>query len=276
MIPVTCYYCSSAAYDPYAEENGYQLVKCRGCGLLYVNPRPSDEVISQAHQYGEHTNKKLYVIGQYDPTILPKYNRVLSELYGDDLHARPRTWLDIGCGWGEWIEAVRTYSKGQVAIMGTEPNPVKRESAHKRGLKVDYFDLDSHTQKYDAISLLNVYSHLTNPKAILGRWKALLHPGGELVLETGDSAHLSSKEHYRPFYLPDHLSFASESIVCGLLEEIGFEIVGVRKYQVYRRSPMRFLKEIVKWVLPNRQSSLFHLFRNYPNDMFIRARLKSA
>lgn len=275
MIQVACYSCSTAEYDPYAEENGYHLVKCKGCGLLYVNPRPDEAEISQAHQYGEHTDKRLYVIGNYDPSILPKYTTMLGELYGDDLRARPRTWLDIGCGWGEFMEAVKGYSNGQVAIIGTEPNPVKRASAHKRGLKVEYFDLDTHTQQYDVISLLNVYSHLTDPKAILGRWKQLLHPGGELLLETGDSANLSAKVHYRPFYLPDHLSFASREIVCGLLEEIGFEIVGVRKYQVYSRSPMRFLKEVVKWVLPNRQSSLFYLFRDYPNDMFIRARLKA-
>ena len=34
----------------------------------------------------------------------------------------------------------------------------------------------------------------------------------------------------RPFYLPDHLSFASESIIIRILERLGFEILSVKKY----------------------------------------------
>ncbi len=276
VVQVVCYSCNEAGYHPYASENGYTLVKCNGCGLLYVNPRPTDAAISQAHQYGEHTDKKLYLSGAYDKSIISRYHQVLRDLYGDTLKESPRSWVDVGCGWGEFIEALNSYSGGQVNTIGIEPNQMKRTSAQQRGLNVDYFDLDTHDKQYDVLSLLNVYSHLTDPKMILGQWRRLLRPGGEFLIETGDTATLSSKDHYRPLFLPDHLSFASEEIVCGILEEIGFEIVAVRKYQTFRPTPMRILKEVVKWALPNRQSTLRYLFKNYPTDMFVRAKLKGS
>lgn len=276
MIAVSCYFCGSNVSHPYAEENGYRLVKCAECGLLYVNPRPAENEVAEAHRYGEHTNKRLYVASRYDRGAIARYQEILRDFYGDELGQRSRSWLDIGCGWGEFMEALEAYSNGRVRVTGTEPNQLKREAAQKRGLPVDYFDLDSHEGRYDVLSLLNVYSHLTDPKVILRSWSRLLNPGGELFLETGDTANLSSEAHYRPFYLPDHLHFASEEIVRRLLEEIGFEIVAVRKYQTFRPTPVRIAKELVKWVLPNRQSSLRYLFKNYPNDMFIRARLKPS
>ena len=123
--------------------------------------------------------------------------------------------------------AIQKYSSQNIEIQGTEPNIHKQESAKQRGLNVDYFDLESHKKKYDVISMLNVYSHLPDPPKFLESLKNLLNSRGELILETGDTASLSAKDHYRPFYLPDHLSFASESIVVNILESLNFEILNV-------------------------------------------------
>ena len=133
-------------------------------------------------------------------------------------------------------------------------------------------------KKYDAISLLNVYSHLPNPPAFLELLKGCLNPGGELIIETGDTANLSSKEHYRPFYLPDHLSFASEQIVLDIMKRLGFEILAVKKYPYVRLSPKGIAREIVKAILP-RYDSRIRYFANWKRysqtDMFIRAKLKN-
>ena len=52
MIDVTCYQCGSNESRAYAEENGFRLVKCDRCGLLYVSPRPSDAEISEGMRTG--------------------------------------------------------------------------------------------------------------------------------------------------------------------------------------------------------------------------------
>jgi len=273
-----CYYCGSGQHGFYAEENGFTLVKCCGCGLLYVENRPDDDQITQAHKQGRHTGiKDLDVTGVFTPGKVKAYRTVLDDLFGGDLGNR-RTWLDVGCGHGEFMLAVKRYAGGTIDVVGTEPNIQKQASARKRGLDVDFFDLETHTRRYDVISLLNVYSHLPDPPRFLESLKRLMNPGGELIVQTGDTADFPAPEHYRPFSLPDHLSFASQSIVTGILERMGFEIVTVRKYPYVRLELSSVIKEIVKALLP-RFSSRLRYYVNWKKysatDMYIRARLKN-
>jgi SAM-dependent methyltransferase len=272
-----CYYCGSEQHTFYAEENGFSLVKCDTCGLLFLEERPDNHTITQAHQQGKHGGlKELDATGIFIPDKIPQYIKVLENLFKGDL-GNIKTWVDIGCGHGEFIAAVQEYTSGGVVVKGTEPNVHKQESARNRGLNVDYFDIESHEEKYDVISMLNVYSHLPDPPMFIKSLKKLLNPGGELILETGDTACLSAGDHYRPFYLPDHLSFASESIVTGILERLGFEILSISKYPFKRFEIRSIARELVKAVLPQYKSGIQYYLKwkiYSRTDMFIRASLK--
>jgi SAM-dependent methyltransferase len=273
-----CYNCGSDQKAFYAEENSFSLVKCDGCGLLFVENRPDEQEISQAHKQGKHFGEKEFdVTGRFHSERISQYLKVLEDLFEKDLNDK-KTWLDIGCGHGEFMVAVKKYSGGVITTKGTEPNIRKQESARSRGLDVSYFDLESHDEKYDIISLLNVYSHLPDPPAFINSLKNLLKPGGELILETGDTADLSANDHYRPFYLPDHLSFASEGILTEILKKLNFDIVEVKKYPFIRLSPMSLIKETIKAILPQYESRLPYLVKwkvHAQTDMFIRARLRA-
>lgn len=272
MEEVRCYNCKSRDSIPYATENGYCLVKCRGCGLLYVNPRPSAEEIVEGAQQGIHKGDvTLDHTGKFDPLKLPFYKRVLHDLYPDG--PRAKLWLDIGCGHGELLASVKQIYKDAVSIKGSEPNIYKQQAARSKGLDVTYFDIFDHSDKYDVISLLNVFSHLPDPQFFLSRCGEMLNSNGELVLETGDSAHLSAEEHFRPLYLPDHLSFASQQIVCDILRRTGFEVVAVKHYPIVYPNVLSIGKEVVKLVWPGQKSRLKYLLSpKYKVDMFIRAR----
>jgi len=267
MKIINCYNCHSEKRIFYATENGYSLVKCRECGLLYLEDRPDAAALSQAHKQGKHTGlKELDVTGTFDNNKVPNYLKILNDIFKGDLGSK-KDWLDIGCGHGEFIVALQKYSSGALIPTGSEPNIYKQESACERGLNVGYFDIESHEDKYDVISLLNVYSHLPDPPELLKSLKKNLNPNGEVLIETGDTADFSEKDHYRPFYLPDHVSFASEKIVTGILQRLGFEIISVTKYP-YPNSPQSFIsplciaKAIIKAVLPNYQSKLKEYHKN--------------
>lgn len=230
--PADCYYCGSSASLPFAEENGFTLVKCRGCGLLYVNPRPPAGDISRAAQTGLHSGgDSLDTTGRYNAGRVLAYLAILKDIYKTPFQPKkPLYWLDIGCGYGEFLEALQVFHNRRIVTHGIEPNTVKRRSALERGLLVAQPGDTGQTGLYDFISLLNVYPHLPDPPAQLNEWKNLLKPGGELLLETGHSCHLENSAHHRPFYLPDHLSFANREIVTGLLEKTGFSIISVHHY----------------------------------------------
>lgn len=256
-----CYYCHSGEYHPYATENGYSLVKCAKCGLLFVNPAPGQSDIKNAHTSGiHHGDHLLKVSGHYNKWKIPAYLKTLNDFFSE-VDLAQKKWLDVGCGHGEFIMALQQFSSNNVIVTGHEPNAFKRRQANKRGLRVDNFDLDSHKIKYDAISLLNVYSHLPDPTKTIGSLKRLLNPNGLLFIQTGDTAGFDSDKHPRPLLLPDHLSFASEQIATGILKDKGFKVLRVQKYPFVVPRMINLLKETAKVFWPGKPSNLRSYFK---------------
>lgn len=272
MEEVNCYNCRSSARRFYASENGFNLAKCLHCGLLYVTPLPSLEEIEKAHRAGIHPGDiPLEVTGQFKERKVKWYQKVLKDIYSNHQSLGGKTWLDIGCGHGEFIQALNDFTNGGIKVKGLEPNIHKQNAAQRRGLDVAYFDVETHANQYDIISALNVFAHLPHPIKSINNWKNLIKPNGEILLETGDSAGLDSKDHPRPFLLPDHLSFASEEIVITILESIGFEIIKVQKYPFIKLHNINLLIELAKLFHPRKQSEIRYLSKKYHIDMYVRA-----
>jgi len=268
---VTCYNCKSTSSSIYAEENGYKLVKCDQCGLLYVNPRPGKEEMSEATMSGLHKGEKnINVTEVFKPEKVKHYLSILSDIYGSEVPSDKKCWMDIGCGNGELLLALSKYFTQNIDAKGIEPNVHKQQVAKGKGLNVGFYDLLSVNEKYDTISILNVYSHLPDPVEAFTNWHKLLKPGGELLIETGDSAHLSYDEHHKPFYLPDHLSFANEQIVTSILQRTGYEVVGIKKYR-YHMGMLATAKDLILFLL-RKKKYLFSTFNKRPTDMWIRAK----
>lgn len=279
LIDTSCYYCGNTESSAYDFENGHRLVKCTSCGLIYLNPRPADEEINEATTTGEHRGQKtIDVTGCFDDSKLPRYDAILRDMFPKPLPATSR-WLDIGCGHGEFLSALERRFGKQHCFIGCEPNASKVLSARARGLDVSSFSLEEHGGKYDYVSLLNVFSHLPNPRETIACWSRLIREGGCLILETGHSCHLPAEQHHKPYYLPDHLSFANREIVEGILTSIGFEVIRTRIYRhtVFPNlTPGRIAREAIKCLL-QRPNSLRAFFPPQPRrDMFILARRVAA
>ncbi len=276
MEQVACYNCRKTQSSHYASENGFTLVKCCACGLLYVNPRPSTEAINEAHKLGVHRGAEtIGTTGHYNFSKISMYKKILADLYGQPAAFSGKKWLDIGCGYGEFLLALKGFSKNGIIARGAEPNLRKLAADRRRGLDVGDFDLSSHEGQYDVVSLLNVYSHLPDPVSSIASWKQLLLPGGEILIQTGDTADLPLELHPKPLYLPDHLSFASERILTRILEESGFCVIGVHKYPEVWMSASSALRESIKVLVPGRRSGLLKLLQRkvLKSDMYVRARL---
>jgi len=279
LIEVSCYNCNSDDYAYFDSENGYNLVKCKKCGLLYVNPRPTLESISQALPTGVHNGEKpINFTGRYDEKKINKYLRVLKEFYPDwTSELSGKKWLDIGCGYGELLETLKIYSNDTVKAKGSEPNVAKAQFDRTKNLDVSFLNMETLTDKFDVISLLNVYSHIPDPVKYLDGLKKNLNPNGEIFLQTGHSAHIPAKHYFKPYQMPDHLSFANREIVENIFRKLGFEIVHTNIYRneffPFKFNFYRFCKEVVKVIL-RRRKNFRGLIPKYPRqDMFIRSRL---
>lgn len=278
---VKCYNCECDRNIFYAEENGFTLVKCAKCGLLYVNPRPSDKKISRASKTGMHKGKEnLNVIGKFNRDKYKRYLKILSKMYPDHFFEEKSShWLDLGAGHGEFILALQSMIKSKENIEGIDPNLQKRKSAKKKGIVIHDIDYLKINRKYDFISALNVFSHLPDPIKEIRSWRKKLNPSGELLIETGNTAILSAEEHPRPFFLPDHLSFISIDIAENILRKNGFEIIDIQFFRAEHFPIFSFRSFLIELyiVLKNKSfQNRFRFFPNHPNlDMWIRAKKRS-
>lgn len=233
---VGCYVCASNQSNLWAEENGFSARRCAECGLVYVSPRPTKDSISLAAQSGLHEGAQtIDETGQRHPGKLRTYKKRLQALFeAGELRREGGAWLDIGCGFGEFIEALAEESEGRLTLVGSEPNERKAAAARARGLDVKFRALPSEERRYSYVSLLNVFSHVPDPPELLRTLHELLLPGGQVILQTGNWAELERSEIPDALHLPDHLSFASERILRRLLETSGFEVERVLRLPMFR------------------------------------------
>lgn len=278
-VAVDCPVCGADAIDPYAVENGFELVRCGGCGLLYVTPRPDPVATAVAHQYGLHEgDTTLAVTGRYRPDRVRPYLRILRDVHGASLPPTCRRWLDIGCGHGEFLTALGRFAGDDVSLIGLEPNVTKARGCAARGLDVRSVGLEEVDGNFSTISLLNVFSHLQDPTEFIAGCVARLDPGGELLLETGDTADLAAVDHPRPLFLPDHLLFANERIVHRVLTEAGLQVLSVHHYSAASAVPVQVIRECQRAVQRGDVPPVLAATRRWVRerrrriDMYIRAR----
>lgn len=233
---VPCPYCGSARHEAWATELGFTTVRCAGCGLLYCNPRPAAALIDAAVRTGAHGPEAggLVVTARRLPGRVAAYRRLFGDLFDDLWRAgRPVSWLDVGAGYGEILEAVTSLAPAGSRIRGYEPMHAKATSARARGLDVVEDYLRPGAARAQVISVVDVFSHVPDFGAFLAELRQALEPGGELYVETGNLADLERRDQF-PYELglPDHLVFAGERHLRGYLERAGFEIVRVRTQRI--------------------------------------------
>lgn len=269
---INCPNCRSSNHVPWATELGYVTVRCLQCALLYVNPRPTLDVVASAVTTGMHGHED--VSARRVGSKVRRYRRLLGVLFSDLwTNGRPISWLDVGAGYGEVVEAVMALAPPGSVIEGLEPMRPKALRAQARGLPVTQAWLSADHARVDVVSLVDVFSHIPDFGAFLEDIRSVLRPGGELFLETGNLADVSIRDEFpNELGLPDHLVFAGEPQVQAFLKRAGFEIVRIQRLRF--DDLLQFAKNIVKKVL-GRPVLLRLPYRSRYRQLLIRAKLSS-
>lgn len=158
----------------------WAIVRCRICGVVAVDPQPTAESAQQAYTaegYGfARSHRADIFLGG-----IPYSTRVLAEI---ETRAGKGTLLDVGCATGEFLLTAR--ARGW-AVHGIEVSPHAAAVAHQRGLRVSIGTLaQAHLapNSFDAVTMLDVIEHVSDPLEELKTVHRLLRPGGVLCLET--------------------------------------------------------------------------------------------
>lgn len=233
MEVIACPFCGDFEQEFATSENGYSLVRCKSCRLLFVSPRPGLDTIDEAAKTGMHATERgrLTVVGRFEPRKVRFYrDRVLSLFGRDALIGKDISWLDIGAGYGELVQAIAGLVARPDRVCGLEPCVPKQQSARHRGLDVRNCSIGELDTTFDVVSMINVFSHLPDPRGFLGSVARLVAPGGSLMLVTGNGADIPVEDLPRPLDLPDHLVFAGRLHLEKLLADSGFLVAQLDAY----------------------------------------------
>lgn len=254
----------------------FGLVKCRACGLMRTDPRPSRESIGYYYpdSYGPHrpaTGGDLPVSGP--PTIRSRFlGRIARFLYRDVFvfHNEtvpvlpPGRMLEVGCGTGAFLRKMK--EKGW-EVEGVEFSARAAATARSSGYAVRtgmLEDLPDPDGKYDLTVLWMVLEHLYDPALGLRKLRRWVSPGGWLAFSVPDAGSLEFRlfrEHWYALQLPTHLYHFTPGTARLLLERCGWRVE-----RIFHQRTVSNLVGSLGYLLPDRGpvGGLARTLRRYP------------
>jgi len=235
---VRCNLCDADDTAPVAEIDGFHIVRCRQCGLVYVNPRYREELLQEIYTetYYDHDGIKngLEFFG-YDNYLEDEENIKITfakRLNTIERYANKGKLLDIGCATGFFLDLAR--SRGW-QVVGSEVSEFSVRYARERfGLDVrlgTLGELHFDEQAFDVVTMWDVIEHVSDPMGELQRVRRILRDGGLLSIITPDVGSLVARllgsrwEEFRR--VREHVYFFSRRTMTKALHRAGFEVLRI-------------------------------------------------
>jgi 2-polyprenyl-3-methyl-5-hydroxy-6-metoxy-1,4-benzoquinol methylase len=209
----------------------FTMVRCRDCGLIYMNPRPLPEELFQyysAEYYSGDANYSYADERKNEKANTIIYNKRLS-IVESFLNGGGNGWkiLDIGCSFGGLLVAARDR---EWETYGVEVSKHSADHAiNENGLDIQVSTLESADLPknfYDAVNMVEVIEHLTDPLGSMMKIRESLKPGGILLVQTANADSLKARlsRSRWEYFLPGHLYCFSRKTLSALLNKAGFKI----------------------------------------------------
>jgi 2-polyprenyl-3-methyl-5-hydroxy-6-metoxy-1,4-benzoquinol methylase len=254
-----CNACGGTQHEELFFKDGWQLVRCRTCALVFVANPPNDEQRAALYSFASGYHQEL---GDNAASIAfhqREARRNLAVL--TRLRRPPGRLLDIGCSSGLFLAAARDAGW---QVRGLEYSPDSAQMARQQhGLAVVTGELGSDTfepSSFDVVTLWDVIEHVPDPRTVLARIGPLLAPGGLLLLKTPNidglypalsfkvARRLGFWGHPEP---PGHLYQFSAATMSAMARSVGFDIGPVIQQRIplaYSFGPLPGWFRSAKWL----------------------------
>jgi 2-polyprenyl-3-methyl-5-hydroxy-6-metoxy-1,4-benzoquinol methylase len=209
-----------------------RALQCRGCGLIFLDPVPSEAYETGAYGSDYYAPWQ----GREEKARRRLWRRRLAAL---DRHGARGTLLDVGCGDGLFLETAQQRGWRGDGIEFS-PEGARRAAARLRR-PIAVGDLAARSLlpgPYDIVTLWHVLEHLPEPRPMLEAARRRLRPGGTLVVAVPNTDNLPMRAAYRvargrplPLWEPGarepHVSHFTPATLREILARAGFEILAV-------------------------------------------------
>lgn len=212
----------------FKNEGLFTVVKCNNCGLIFTNPRPNQNIISEYYpgdywEINENSGNSKSNLKKLAHKFINKisYKMTISHKFNGKL-------LDIGCGDGKEL---LKHKKNGWQTYGVEINDFAASYVRKHyGLNVFtgiVEDAEFEDEFFDIIILNNVLEHMSDPKTTLNEINRILKNDGTLVISIPNANSFEArrfKKYWTAWDLPRHFYHFTPDTIKSLLLRTGFQV----------------------------------------------------
>ncbi|MFC1727320.1 class I SAM-dependent methyltransferase [Patescibacteria group bacterium] len=242
LIEVACNLCSRNQFKPFFTTysnhgsqvsfsatsqavSGEQIVKCKSCGLVFVNPRVNGKEIID--QYSSKAEKD-YIKDASGRTA--SFRRSVKMVKKFQNFGKI---LDIGCAAGFFLKAAEEEG---FRAYGIEPNQWLANWGKKK-LSLKIFNIPFEKAKFrkssfEVVAFWDVLEHLTDPLAALKKANKLLKKDGLIVINYPDIESLSARIFKARWWFvwSGHLYYFSPETISKMLKKAGFKVIETKPH----------------------------------------------
>lgn len=231
---VSCPACLSDDHAPEFKKSGFQYVSCNKCSTLFVNPRPAFAALNRF--YSSSPSTSFWVNRFFKPMVETRRAKIfaprakhVSELLGKSGNVVVG---DIGAGFGLFLEEMRSLAPHNEYV-AIEPSVEMAEICKGKDFKTLRLcaeEIEGMDASFDMLTAFELLEHLFDPASFLLKVRALMKPGGRLLLTTLNGRGfdiLLLWNRSKSITPPHHLNFFNPGSMNILLERCGFKPVTI-------------------------------------------------
>jgi len=216
-------------YEYDTVDNEFTFVRCRGCGHLYLDPRPSSDDLDVIYP------PNYYALSGPSNPLVARVQRHWEagkvRLYREAIGSGRRRILDIGCGNGRFLEMLRDHGDPRWELVGVDFDERAVKQCREAGFEAHAVRVEDYTaerEAFDGIVMLQLIEHVDDPVKVAARAFDLLEPGGCFIVETPNLAGLDYRlfqgRTWGHYHFPRHWNLFSTESLHRMLAGQGFRI----------------------------------------------------